>query len=547
MSASNSTPKSPRASTGASDLSLELPGPPPKYCIPEIEREGLEDVERYDTGGLHPVQIWDLVRDERFEVTHKLGQGGFGTVWLCRDNREDRWCALKIMASAQSSEEGGDVKVMNHFREKGIDPQEAAAHHVVVPEEHFWINGPNGRHLALVTPLLGPSLAYWLEEQRTTFDAMTGFCRQMAKGLQFLHDHGVCHNDFRPANILLKIRNIDSMTADEIFELFEAPDTVDISLTSGEESSPHAPEYLVKPVRWATAMEKGIVLEEIAIVDFGEAFLEGQPPAFSGIPMVYTAPEIMFNKTPSTASDVWALGASIMEVYGGRFFADATLLATQVLEKSLGPLPLEYREEFESQHRAYLTNLRAYEDLCERNLLKQGLTELINKNPPKTEPSEWALTAEQRTDPSHPVSYSPVTQPEANSQEADSEEGYSHPFTKKLSTPKFGFFKGPDPRHNEDGIWYLSRDEILALTDLASKIFLYDTQERLTAAQVLGHTWLKEETEEEGVLGLGFLQRAVESLSPILVVLPLLFGLMQFLILLFSWPCSTASIGTGYE
>lgn len=169
-----------------------------------MDQEELEDVEEYKPGGFHPVLVDELLCDGRFEVTHKLGQGGYATIWLCRDRQEDRWCALKIMASSQSSEEGGDLKIMKHFRERGIDRREAAAHHVIVPDEHFWIDGPNGRHLALITPLLGPSLSYWLEYEHRTFEAMTSFCRQMARGLQFLHDNGICHGDFRPANILLK-------------------------------------------------------------------------------------------------------------------------------------------------------------------------------------------------------------------------------------------------------------------------------------------------------------------------------------------------------
>ncbi|KAK8052166.1 kinase-like domain-containing protein [Apiospora rasikravindrae] len=543
MSASTSASTSTRASTRASSSSLDLEGPEPKYFIPPMEQDGLEDVERYEPGGFHPVHIDDFLCDGRFEVAHKLGQGGFATVWLCRDHHEERWCALKIMASAPSSEEGGDLKVIKRFREKGIDSQKAAAHHIVLPEEHFWIDGPNGRHLALVTPLLGPSLAYWLQEEERTFEAMTGFCRQMAKGLKFLHESGICHGDFRPANILLKVRNIDAMPLEEICELLDGPDAIDIRLTSGEESTPHAPEYLVKPAWWGDALEQGIVLEEIAIVDFGEAFLDGEPAKFTGIPRIYAAPEVTFDQKPSTASDIWALGVSIMEVYGSTLFSPRVLLTAERLEDYLGPLPLEYREDFEKQHRAYLTSRREHEDLCERNLLKQGLEEHVDKKP-KTEPSDWVLTEAQRTDPSHPVTCTSVSNLRERQEEGLLEAGYSHPISLPLSYTRTGYFKGPNPRHNKMGSWHLTRDEVLGLTDLALEIFRYDTQERLTPAQILEHPWLKEEVveaedaegaedaedaedagdvedaenaedaEDEGILGLGFLQRVMDSLWP---------------------------------
>lgn len=533
MPATESTSTSLQSSTGTSNRSLELEGPRPKYCIdPEDEAE-LEDVERYEPGGFHPLILDEFLCNGRFEVTHKLGQGGFATIWLCRDHQEDRWCALKIIVSSQSSEDGGDLKIMKHLREKGVDRQAAAAHHVVVPEEHFWIDGPNGRHLALVTPLLGPSLSCWLDDYKTTIETMTSFCRQMVKGLQFLHDNGICHGDFRPANILLKIGNIDHMTATEVCELLGGPDGTLVGLTSGEESSPHAPEYLVTPGWWGDAIEKGIVLEEIAIVDFGEAFLEGHPPKFSGIPRANGAPEVMYNQTPSAASDVWALGTSIMHVFGGSFFTGGMLLGTKYLEASLGPLPVEYRADFEKQHRAYLAAQREHEDMCERNLLKQGLREYVDKRP-KTEPSEWVLTEAQRTDPSHPVSYPSVSELEAANRKT-LEAGHSHRFSHKLASLNIGHFKGPNPRNDNRGYWYLTPDEVLLFTDLALKIFRYDGRDRPTAAQILQHPCFKEEdvdyevegldSEEEGgdaqvveeedfFMGMGYLQRAINALWP---------------------------------
>ncbi|KAK8060509.1 kinase-like protein [Apiospora saccharicola] len=512
MSASNT------ASTGSSLISLENPEPAPKYSIPMWGSDEVEDVERYEPGGLHPVKVGEFFQ-ERFEVHHKLGNGGFAVVWLCRDHREGRWCALKIIESDHSSEKGGELQILRFFSDKGIDRQEAAAHHVMLPEEHFWIDGPNGRHLALVSPLLGPSLSYWLNEGKRTFDAMNTFCRQMTKSLQFLHGLGVGHGDFRPANILLKIRNIDDMSEDDIVEIFSGPQALRVSLNSGEESSPHAPEYLVKPMWWGRAMEEGLVLDEIAIVDFGEAFVEGQTKRFPGIPRDYAAPEIIYNQPRSLESDLWSLGASIMDVYGGSFFSQQVLPATKTLEKYFGPLPVEYRGDFEEQHRAYLTSQREYEDLEERNLLKQGLSEYVDQEP-KTEPSAWFLTEAQRTDPFRPVSYSSAAEFAETDQEVVEKE-YPHRFSIPLSYMNTSFFKESDPRYNANGRWYLEREEILLLTDLALKIFRYNPQERLKPAQILKHPWLKEEGTDEvededdgSSMGLGVLQMVMDLLWP---------------------------------
>src|SRR3569833_2601934 len=46
----------------------------------------VEAKDHYRPGGFHPVHIGDkLDEDTQFHVIHKLGHGGYGTVWLCRD------------------------------------------------------------------------------------------------------------------------------------------------------------------------------------------------------------------------------------------------------------------------------------------------------------------------------------------------------------------------------------------------------------------------------------------------------------------------------
>lgn len=60
-----------------------------------------EDLENYTPGGFHPVHLGD-VYDGQYRVVHKLGFGGFSTVWLARDFSASRWVALKIVAARES-------------------------------------------------------------------------------------------------------------------------------------------------------------------------------------------------------------------------------------------------------------------------------------------------------------------------------------------------------------------------------------------------------------------------------------------------------------
>jgi hypothetical protein len=48
-----------------------------------------EPIERYVAGGFHPVDLGDTFGDgRRYIVRHKLGYGGFSTVWPAWDAKE---------------------------------------------------------------------------------------------------------------------------------------------------------------------------------------------------------------------------------------------------------------------------------------------------------------------------------------------------------------------------------------------------------------------------------------------------------------------------
>lgn len=146
-----------------------------------------EDLEWYEPGGFHPVHLQD-VYDSRYLIVHKLGFGGFSTVWLARDSVEDDWVALKILASEPSTTsiarpsflEDDDIKSSALF---------------CIPKRQFWIDGPNGRHLCLVLPVVGPSCSSLSKGIYSTMKpalaAIIG--GQAVNATALLHSKGFCH------------------------------------------------------------------------------------------------------------------------------------------------------------------------------------------------------------------------------------------------------------------------------------------------------------------------------------------------------------------
>ncbi|KAG4432460.1 hypothetical protein IFR05_012050 [Cadophora sp. M221] len=65
----------------------------------ELAPFGLEQVYDFESGGHHPVLLGDVYNNRRYRIIHKLGSGGFGVVWLCRDTEAKgttKYLALKI-------------------------------------------------------------------------------------------------------------------------------------------------------------------------------------------------------------------------------------------------------------------------------------------------------------------------------------------------------------------------------------------------------------------------------------------------------------------
>ena len=44
-----------------------------------------EPLYRYKPGGYHPIHLGDTLNRGRYTILHKLGWGGYATIWLAQD------------------------------------------------------------------------------------------------------------------------------------------------------------------------------------------------------------------------------------------------------------------------------------------------------------------------------------------------------------------------------------------------------------------------------------------------------------------------------
>lgn len=129
-----------------------LKKPKIRYRPPCMDEDEVEDVKKYVPGGYHPVDIGDQI--DEFVVIHKLGFGGFSTVWLVQSNTDNHYYTLKIICADVPRTHVVEKQVFEHL---GVHNQSS----IIQLIRSFDITGPNGIHSCLVLPVCGPSLYKW--------------------------------------------------------------------------------------------------------------------------------------------------------------------------------------------------------------------------------------------------------------------------------------------------------------------------------------------------------------------------------------------------
>lgn len=172
--------------------------------------DNVESVEKYHPGGFHPVQIGDVFAKGRYEVLHKLGFGGFSTIWLARDLQSrqhstgrGRLVSLKIMLAEESrwpASDIPDVCIPRELTRLAHDLGHPGGAHIRMYEDVFVHEGPNGQHLCLVSEFAGPSLSgvhfspgRVLGSRRLRADLARKVARQLVTAVDLLHTAGVVH------------------------------------------------------------------------------------------------------------------------------------------------------------------------------------------------------------------------------------------------------------------------------------------------------------------------------------------------------------------
>lgn len=163
---------------------------PAYYC--DIESESLE---RYRPGGYHPVNIDDTFHSGRYRVIQKLGWGGYSTVWLVFDSMLSRLAALKVVVSEIIETSNNEVRILRRLA--SIPAKHDGQRHLRKLTDHFFHDGPNGRHQCLVFDVDGVSVPTLVTRYggsaRLPGRLAWQLSKQITLALDCLHSNGIAH------------------------------------------------------------------------------------------------------------------------------------------------------------------------------------------------------------------------------------------------------------------------------------------------------------------------------------------------------------------
>jgi tetratricopeptide (TPR) repeat protein len=196
-----------------------------------------------------------------YRLVRALGKGGMGTVYSARDLRADRLVALKVMRGVSGR---ALYRLKNEFRTL-TDLQHR---NIIVPYELFVHGGMLCYSMELVD---GKTIVQDAQRAPDRGKRLQQTLAQLVDALDAVHGHGIIHRDLKPENILV------------------TPEGRVVLLDFG----------IAKTL--SDTVAPGITQER----------------AWLGTP-AYMAPEQFQSATPSTAADLYALGAVIYECATGR-------------------------------------------------------------------------------------------------------------------------------------------------------------------------------------------------------------------------------------
>ncbi|MFT4144884.1 MAG: Stk1 family PASTA domain-containing Ser/Thr kinase [Mobilitalea sp.] len=134
---------------------------------------------------------------DRYEVIDKVGSGGMADVYKARDQRLNRFVAIKVLKPEYSS----DKSFVNKFR--GEAQSAAGLSHPNIVNVYD-VGDDSGLHFIVMELVEGITLKRFIERKgKLEVKEAVGITIQIAQGMEAAHDNHIIHRDIKPQNIII--------------------------------------------------------------------------------------------------------------------------------------------------------------------------------------------------------------------------------------------------------------------------------------------------------------------------------------------------------
>jgi len=251
------------------------------------------------------------VPNTRWLLEEKLGEGGFGEVWMGRhqtlkERRVFKFCFRADRVQSLKRE----MTLFRVLKERiGDHPRIVRLLEVNFEEPPFYV---------VMDHVEGQDLRAWCEQQggadRVPFPAKLEIVAQVAEALQVAHDAGVIHRDVKPGNVLISAEG--SATRDE--------QGAGPSASLGSSLITHHPSLSVKLTDFGIGqVVSEEVLKGVTRAGFTQTMIADSSSSHAGS-QLYMAPELLAGKPASTRSDIYSLGVVLYQLLVGDFARPVT-------------------------------------------------------------------------------------------------------------------------------------------------------------------------------------------------------------------------------
>jgi Tol biopolymer transport system component len=209
-----------------------------------------------------------------YEISHEIGRGGMGIVYLGHDPKLERKVAIKALPQELAE----DPHRLERFEREA--KLLASLHHSNLAGVYGLEEVDGARYLVLEY-VEGETLAQRLERGPLPLEEALSIARQIAEAVEAAHAQRVMHRDLKPANI--------KITPDGLVKV------LDFGLAKAVSGEPFSGDPMESPTLTAMATQRGVILGTAG----------------------YMSPEQARGKPVDKRTDIWSFGCVLFEMLTG--------------------------------------------------------------------------------------------------------------------------------------------------------------------------------------------------------------------------------------